>query len=373
MDSVTQNQHNSTIKAYSFCDGDADGPRGGRVAAGDVAYLTRTNNSHSALYKVRNSWSERTDLDRENIREKSVQLHCDFEKLKPVVFDALIKRGFYRIKKVNDSEFEVYSVPNRTGNNSSAFSNKNLSNSTNARFSSRNRLIEIIKANTDFCYFFTGTFDPRKHDRTNFSKLQRSLTLWLRRRGIKYILIPEPHKDGSIHFHGFFNETVEPFLADFDLSKKLPLKITQGIKEGREIKNFPEYAAMFGWVSIERVRSLEACAVYVSKYVTKSFDSVRFSTRRYFCSTNLKKPVFVMRPQARVDGLMATYSDFIPKVTFRRPVPSRAVSQRSSLGSEALLFRRCSPHPALPHRLACRGTGRDDSLVGPPIGEPVFG
>lgn len=354
---VTQNQHNN-VNNDIF-----DGVRGraagswGKPRASARAYLTITNNSPSTLYKLPNFSTKRSDFDKQNVREMSQKLSNDFQNMDPSVFNRMIKRGFYRIKKINDTEFSVYSIPNKNGNRYASFNNKKNSDSANARFSSRNRLIELIKANPDFCYFFTGTFDPKKYDRTNFPKLQASLTKWLRRRGIKYILIPEPHKDGSIHFHGLFDASIEPFLEDFDLSKKLPRKITDGIKEGREIKNFPAYAEQFGWVSIERVRTLEACAVYVSKYVSKSFDDVRFSTRRFFCSIGLKRPEFVYREAVSPVGFSSVFSDYIPKVSYRSSV-SPSVCQRPLSKCEALAYHlEAAEHFAVPHRSACRRTG----------------
>lgn len=236
------------------------------------------------------------------------------------------RKGWLKMRVINGSEFCIFKNPNPRGNPLCACGlNKNgaeiiVSNSENARFQARNRLIEIIKANPDFNYFFTGTFDPRKWNRKNFRELLKSLTRWLRRRKIKYILIPEPHKDGSIHFHGFFNASIEPFLEKFDLKQKLPKRITDGIKDGREIYNCPAYADMFGWVSIEKVRNLEASAVYVSKYVSKSFDNdeARFSYHRYFCSIGLKRPYDDIPTEKKIDGFIPVrYSSKIVKVTYK--------------------------------------------------------
>lgn len=246
------------------------------------------------------------------------------------------RRGFLKMKIINDYEFSIFENPNPRGNPLCRLGlNKHngevlISNSENARFAARNRLIEIIKANTDFDYFFTGTFNPKKWNRKNFSELKGSFTRWLRRRGIKYILIPEPHKDGSIHFHGFFNKTIEPYLAEFDLSQKLPKRITDGIKDGRKIYNCPDYAKMFGWVSIEKIRSLEACAVYVSKYVSKSFDNdeARFSYHRYFCSIGLKRPFNDVPTLENTEGFEPVrFSSKIVKATYKKQNPSEFLNR----------------------------------------------
>ena len=61
----------------------------------------------------------------------------------------------------------------------------------------------------DFDYFVTLTLDPKKIDRYSISEAVKRLRVWLdnrvRRNGLKYILVPELHKDGAVHFHGFFN------------------------------------------------------------------------------------------------------------------------------------------------------------------------
>lgn len=263
------------------------------------------------------------------------------------------RKGWLKMRVINGSEFCIFKNPNPRGNPLCACGlNKNgaetiVSNSENARFQARNRLIEIIKANPDFNYFFTGTFDPRKWNRKNFRELLKSLTRWLRRRKIKYILIPEPHKDGSIHFHGFFNASIEPFLEKFDLKQKLPKRITDGIKDGREIYNCPAYADMFGWVSIEKVRNLEASAVYVSKYVSKSFDNdeARFSYHRYFCSIGLKRPYDDIPTEKKIDGFIPVrYSSKIVKVTYKNfDQEPLGVRQEPEGGAETLSGCQKSP------------------------------
>lgn len=282
-------------------------------------YLTRTDKSTSNPLN-------KNDLERQKTREDSEFLAKSFEILTPLQSLNAVKSRDLRIKRLNANEYHVYKVPYKSGN--ASFGNitfDSMSFSTNARFSARNRLIETIKANDDFKYFFTGTFNPKKWNVFNFSELHSKFTRFLRRRGIKYILIPEPHKSGAIHFHGLFNESIEPYLKEFDISQKLPKKITDAIKKGHNVYNFPDYAKMFGWVSVERIRVFEACANYVAKYVSKSFDNeTRFSHRRYFCSIGLKKPEFV--PYIKnIYSFRKTYSEIIPKVVYRRSAETGAV------------------------------------------------
>lgn len=60
-------------------------------------------------------------------------------------------------------------------------------------------------------YFFTGTLDQTKYDRTNLNKYHEDFTCFLRkyRRNsgcgdIQFLLVPELHSDGKTwHIHGF--------------------------------------------------------------------------------------------------------------------------------------------------------------------------
>lgn len=61
-------------------------------------------------------------------------------------------------------------------------------------------------------YFVTLTFDAAIIDRYDIKAIMAKVNGWLdnqvRRKGLAYILIPELHKDGAVHFHGFFNDAI---------------------------------------------------------------------------------------------------------------------------------------------------------------------
>ena len=64
-----------------------------------------------------------------------------------------------------------------------------------------------------FTHFVTLTLDQNRVDRYDMEAITRKLNAWLsnqvQRRGLRYVLVPERHKDGAIHFHGFFNDVLE--------------------------------------------------------------------------------------------------------------------------------------------------------------------
>lgn len=62
-------------------------------------------------------------------------------------------------------------------------------------------------------YFVTLTLDQAAIDRYDMAAITRKLNAWcsnqVQRSGLAYILVPERHKDGAIHFHGFINDAME--------------------------------------------------------------------------------------------------------------------------------------------------------------------
>lgn len=70
----------------------------------------------------------------------------------------------------------------------------------------RARVREIALANS-FGHFVTLTLSPEKIDRYDDRAIIRKLSTWadnqVRRRGLRYVLVPERHQDGAVHFHGF--------------------------------------------------------------------------------------------------------------------------------------------------------------------------
>ena len=142
---------------------------------------------------------------------------------------------------------------------------------------------DIIYSN-NFKFFCTFTFDPKKHDRYSFIHCKNVMLKWFRNQKdkhspeLKYICVPEYHKDGAIHFHAL--------LANFNgRMKDSGHKTCQGIA----IYNLTGFRAGFSTAS-PLDENLDAISAYISKYVTKSLIS-QFNRKRYFCSRNLSRPV----------------------------------------------------------------------------------
>ena len=78
-------------------------------------------------------------------------------------------------------------------------------------------MYELCACN-DFDLFFTLTLNKELIDRYDYKAAVRKFGQWadnhVRRAGLKYVAVPELHKDGAIHFHGLCNSAGAGRLVD---------------------------------------------------------------------------------------------------------------------------------------------------------------
>lgn len=131
----------------------------------------------------------------------------------------------------------------------------------------------------DFRYFVTLTLDQGKIDRYDPKEVVRHLNHWLdnnvRRRGLRYVLVPEHHKDGAIHFHGFFNDALEAV----DSGHK--------DKKGHTVYNLPGWGWGFS-TAIALYGERAAAVAYCCKYIAKAQEKI--GGRWYYSGGDLRKP-----------------------------------------------------------------------------------
>lgn len=134
-----------------------------------------------------------------------------------------------------------------------------------------------------FSWFVTLTLDQARVNRYDLSSFQRVLTRWLdnavRRRGLQYILVPERHKDGAIHFHGFFSEAAMEM-------------VDSGHTDAAGHPIFNCKAWPYGFSACIRIYGNYAQAVsYVCKYIGKQGEKP--GGRWYYSGGGLQKPQIV--------------------------------------------------------------------------------
>lgn len=132
----------------------------------------------------------------------------------------------------------------------------------------------------DFRWFVTLTIDPEKIDSYDTAAVMRRVSQWcsnqVKRRGLRYVLVPERHKSGRVHFHGFFSDCLEA--------------VDSGHKDaaGHTVYNLPGWGYGFT-TAIELYGNYSAAVGYVCKYIGK--DSEKIGGRWYYSGGDLAKPV----------------------------------------------------------------------------------
>ena len=172
----------------------------------------------------------------------------------------------------------------------------------NLRFSqsvarSKARVFELADCN-EFKYFCTFTQDEEKRDRFNLSEFRKDFAMLVRNLNrtrpetekIKYLLIPEQHKNGGWHMHGLLMGLTPADLRPFELSEYIPERIKKQLREGTQVYDWTRYRRAFGYFTCTEIKSREACSRYVTKYISKDFQKgVRESGEHlFFASQGLK-------------------------------------------------------------------------------------
>jgi len=153
----------------------------------------------------------------------------------------------------------------------------------------------------DLGLFLTLTVSPERADRYDAAEVLRHLRYWLdnavRRRGLLYVLIPELHKDGAVHFHALTNEALE--LVDSGTvippGGGKPRKPRSAAQRqawleagGVMVYNVPGWS--WGYSTAIRLYGDRRAAIgYVTKYITKA--EAKIGGRWYYSGGQLKRPV----------------------------------------------------------------------------------
>lgn len=149
-------------------------------------------------------------------------------------------------------------------------------------------------------FFVTLTLAKDKVNRYDIREVTKRLNTWLdnhvRRDGLKYVLVAERHKDGAVHFHGFFNDVLDAVDSGTMVppgggKPKRPRSKAQraawAAAGGRVVYNLPAWD--FGFTTAMEVYGKRSAAVgYVCKYITKADEKV--GGRWYYSGGKLARP-----------------------------------------------------------------------------------
>lgn len=148
---------------------------------------------------------------------------------------------------------------------------------------SRSVISDLIVSNR-FDLWTTFTFDPKKYNRYDIARCKQIMSQWLHRQRLhspdfRYLIVPELHKDGAIHFHAL--------LANFNGSL-VPTKLKQRTNTVYKLSGFR--AGRSHAIHINNTDTDYAkVSNYIKKYITKDMILID-SRKRYWASRNLKRP-----------------------------------------------------------------------------------
>lgn len=148
----------------------------------------------------------------------------------------------------------------------------------------------------DWDYFITLTFSAEKvKSRYDLDDLKNKTLEYFKnqskKNNVKYIIIPELHADGALHWHGFIKDT----------DNKIRLRKTDKISNsGKDIYNIISWERYKGWTTAvfmdKDLESRSKMALYISKYITKGekiFDKYYYSSNSLITEPKISYPCSV--------------------------------------------------------------------------------
>lgn len=139
----------------------------------------------------------------------------------------------------------------------------------------KNKIFELAFCNS-WDFFFTGTLDSKKYNRTDLEKFHKDFTLFIRNFNrnhnckIKFLVVPELHSDGkSWHLHGFLMGLPLSELSQFKIGDTMGKAIAEKVSNGDTVFNWVSYQNKFGFCDLEPIKNHEAVSKYITKYINK--------------------------------------------------------------------------------------------------------
>lgn len=152
--------------------------------------------------------------------------------------------------------------------------------------------------------FCTLTLNSDKYERTELNSFREDFAQWIRNLNkkynckIKYLLIPELHKDNvSWHMHGLLHNLPSTLYNRFQIGDKIGKQITDKVLRGETVYNWEGYLNKFGFCALEPLKNHEAASKYITKYITKDLlkSVTELNSHMYFSSQNLKTATIVKK------------------------------------------------------------------------------
>ena len=171
--------------------------------------------------------------------------------------------------------------------------------------------VRDIALSNDMKHFVTLTIDQKELDRYDIGAITHQMKIWLsnqvQRRDLLYILVPERHRDGAIHFHGLFGGEpgLEAVASGTWTDGKSKPRRPQTAKEAalfrasenwHEVFNLPRWK--YGFTTAIKLYGDKAATIgYILKYLDKQYNEKdgdhlpgKIGGRWYYSGGNLRRP-----------------------------------------------------------------------------------
>lgn len=164
------------------------------------------------------------------------------------------------------------------------------------------KVVKEIAFCNQFELFCTFTFRPDgKADRYNWDECRKKLSKLFNHykdrysKQFKYLLIPELHKDGAIHFHGLLagirpGNLIKPANVQ---ARDLFTGEIKTISNVHGYMDWPYYSEKMGFFSCSKIVNQFAVSCYVTKYITKDLMQLPANANLYMASKGLKRAELV--------------------------------------------------------------------------------
>lgn len=265
-----------------------------------IAYLTKGNvatKKHQRIY-FNGDLNMKIDINPEIYTEEYNRKTTDFG-------NGMLEIVAYHHPKVKYIGGNQHTFPKKKPE----LSDKSQEERTRKQLYAIRRRIRGYALANDFKWFVTLTFNPEKINSLDYNIAKTALLRWCRlirnRYGkFDYLLVPELHKSGAVHFHGLIGNISADFAEAVSPKTRKPL-----IRHGRQVYNLTDWE--YGFSDCEKIESPERAASYITKYVTTALltDKEMYNKKRYFNSQGLIKPkiTFDMRDNTELSNFTPNF------------------------------------------------------------------
>lgn len=170
----------------------------------------------------------------------------------------------------------------------------------------KGRVLELALCNP-WQYFVTLTLNADKQNRNALADFVKALGVWIGNYNrkfccqLKYLIVPEQHKDGAWHMHGLFNGVSADSLS----------------RNQYGYLDMPYYQNRFGYISLDPIKNKNKCSTYISKYILKQYENtalsgVEIGKHMYYASQKLEKKEVVEVGQVASSALESVWhNDYV--------------------------------------------------------------